>query len=67
MLADPALGELISGIWRAAETVKEASVYGKPAPFQGAFPAAQRKATTTTRGTRLDLEMVHDHTACEPA
>ena len=65
--ADPALGPSIADVWLAlaAETMQETSVYGKLAPFPRGFSRGPTKAPSTN-GARLDLEMVHDHTPCEP-
>jgi hypothetical protein len=65
--SETARGRSLSGVWLAAESRIEASVYGKHAPFQGAFPATQRKALAVTDGSRLNLEMIHDHISCEQA
>jgi hypothetical protein len=44
MPADAALGQPIGGVWQIAETVEEASVYGKPAPFPRGFSRGPAKS-----------------------
>jgi hypothetical protein len=61
----PALGQPIGGVWWRQKACKMLQYTENLPRFQGAFPVARRQATATTKGARLNLEMVHDCTSCE--